>query len=169
MHFQELSFFGGRLDRWLFCFPPTFLKKESSYLCFLWLADNMLRIFSDCEKLGATLAQHLVFCLLIPLGNHACCSKWFLLARLEYFPRLPLLWWQAALWSVEMEAAFQGYFLLGWVPLSRASGVMTFKRPLPQGLPLRCLWIDREKSLACVWQKFSIESFPFIQRQINKK
>lgn len=35
----------------------------------------------------------LVFCMLNPLGYHVCCNKWFPLAKLEYFPRLLLLWW----------------------------------------------------------------------------
>lgn len=33
-----------------------------------------------------------------------------------------------------------------------------------QWLPLRCVWIDTERSLICVWQKFSVQPFPLFRR-----
>lgn len=88
-------FFNGEIGVYLFIFFIYFLfsSSKSSYLWVQWLPNTTWNIFPGLEKLGAILAHHPVFCLLIPLGYHVCCNKWFLLARLEHFPQLPLFWW----------------------------------------------------------------------------
>lgn len=71
---------------------PTFKLKR--YTCFFWcVTKTMRKTLSGLENHEAVLAQCPLFCLLIPLGHHVCCSKWFNLAGPGHFPRLPLLWW----------------------------------------------------------------------------
>lgn len=80
------------------------------------------------DKLGEILAQCSVFCLLIPLGCHICCNKWFLLSGLEHFAQLLLL----SLSRVWSWRHFSKDVCCGAEPLFRHQlQECVFKNPLP--------------------------------------